>query len=199
MGATREQIPAMLKNLLAERFKLVSHRETRVLSGYSTVARGGIKAATATRAPVEAAGEQTTGGKPIIGSDGFPALPRSATVAGPVILYRQGRARLQGSETTMMQLAEALSRQLSGVVVDETALSGKYDITLNWIPREGEPGAPPRQPSGTGAESGVTGAAAPYPDIFGAMDQQLGLTLASKRLSREVIVIDRAERTPTEN
>lgn len=199
-GATREELAIMFRNLLAERFKVVAHREKKLLPGYAiTVAKGGLKAPAASTAPVAADAGETTRGKLLIGRDGFPVLRRSVTAAGPIILYRQGRARLQASETTIAQLAEALSRQLGSVVVDEAGLDGKYEITLYWTPDQGEPGARPQQVSGTGAESGALDSATPEPNIFMAMDQQLGLRLTPKQLPREVIVIDRAERVPTEN
>jgi uncharacterized protein (TIGR03435 family) len=202
-GATKEQVPVMFRNLLAERFKLALHHENRALPVYSlTVAKGGLKIKESAQAPAAAASDdaQPAGGSPPIGKDGFPIL-RPATIAGgPITLYRQGRARLQASNTKLATLAEALSRQLDRVVTDETGLAGKYDITLNWTPEATEPGGRPRQaasvrPEATASQEEST----PEPDLFAAVEQQLGLKLVSKKIPRDTLVIDRAEKVPTEN
>lgn len=199
-GATREDVPIMFRNLLAERFKMVTHREPRLLPGYAiTVGKGGIKAAVASAAADAPGAADAAGGKLSIGTDGFTILPRSALAAGPIILFSHGRARLQASGATVAQLAEALTRQLGRVVVDETGLGGKYEMALYWAPGEDEPGARPTQAPGAGAEDRTPDPTARDADIIAAMDQQLGLKLTPKRLPREVIVVDQAERIPTEN
>jgi uncharacterized protein (TIGR03435 family) len=194
-GATKDQAPAMFQSLLADRFKVVIHRETKQLAGYSiTVGKSGLKAKPP--GPVSAAnGGEASGGPPKVGADGFPILRRAITAGGPIILYRQGRARLLASEGTMAQLAEALSRQLKSIVMDETGLDGKYDLTLSWKLDDSESGVNLR----TAGAASSTESAEPEPNIFMAMDQQLGLRLTKKQLARQVVVVDRAERTPTEN
>jgi len=195
-AATREQVPAMFRNLLAERFHMALHHESKLLPTYSlTVAKGGIKIKESTP-PGAAAAEDAppAAGGPPIGKDGFPILRPAVYAAGPLILFRQGRARLQAGNTTMTMLAEAFTRQLDRVVIDETGLDGKYDITLNWTPEATEPGG--RHPA--------AGAASPedsVPDVnlFAAVEQQLGLKLISKKTPRDTLVIDRAEKVPTEN
>jgi uncharacterized protein (TIGR03435 family) len=199
-GATRQDIPIMYRNLLAERFKVVTHREPRLLPGYAiTVGKGGIKAAVASEAADAPGAADAPVGKLSVGTDGFTVLPRSMLAAGPIILFSHGRARLQASGATVAQLAEALTRQLGRVVVDETGLGGKYEMKLYWVPGEGEPGAGPMQAPGAAAEGRTPDPTAPDADITFAMDQQLGLKLTPKRVSREVIVLDQAERIPTEN
>jgi uncharacterized protein (TIGR03435 family) len=201
-GATKEQVPVMFRNLLAERFKLELHHETRAMPSYSlTVAKGGLKIKESAQAPAAASDDPLpAGGRPPIGKDGFPILRPAAFAGGPITLYRQGRARLQAGNTTLATLAEALSRQLDRVVIDETGLSGKYDITLNWTPEATEPGGRSRpaasvRPEGIAPQEEST----PEPNLFAAMEQQLGLKLVSKKIPRDTLVIDRAEKVPTEN
>jgi uncharacterized protein (TIGR03435 family) len=93
--ATREQVALMFRNLLAERFQVVLHREYRLVPVYAlTVAKGGLKMKETSPAPA-AADEAPPAGPPRVGDDGFPILRSSVFAGGAVILYRQGRARLQ--------------------------------------------------------------------------------------------------------
>jgi uncharacterized protein (TIGR03435 family) len=188
-GATREQARAMMRSLLAERFQVVLHRENRAIPGYAlTVARSGLKMGESH--PAAGTAEAAADGPPPTGKDGFPILRAPAITGSPIILYRQGRARLQGLGVTMAQLADSLSHQLDRVVVDETGAVGKYDVTLNWTPEATEPGG--RQP-GTADDS------LPEPTVFMALEQQLGIRVVSKKVQRETVVVDSASRTPTGN
>jgi len=194
-GATRVQVSAMFRNLLAERFGVVAHREPRMLPGYAlTVAPGGLKIKEAVPPTTPAAEEEPRRGPPPMGSDGFPLLRPSLIAGGATTLFRNGRARLQGGGITLKQLADALAGQLDQVIVDETGLSGKYDITLYWTPRVGEMGARPVTALPPAGE-----ASAPDADLYTAVKQQLGLALVSKKIQRDTVVVDKAEKVPTEN
>jgi uncharacterized protein (TIGR03435 family) len=97
----------MMQTLLADRFKLAVHRETRELPMYAlVVAKGGPRVRLA-EAPA------TMGQNPF-------SMP--------------GRGRLIGSQVSAAMLAKALSSQLSRSVEDETALKGVFDFTLEWEP-----------------------------------------------------------------
>ena len=65
--------------------------------------------------------------------------------------------------------------------MDKTGLSGNYDVTLRFMPRQ-SPDAPPDAP----------------PNIFTALQEQLGLKLEPDRAPLRILVIDHIER-PTEN
>jgi len=187
-GATRVQVPAMFRNLLAERFKLAAHHENRAMPAYSlTVAERGLKIKESAPAPAPTDDAHPAAGPPPIGEDGFPILRPSVIASGPIVLYRQGRARLQAGNTTLDKLADSLSRELDRRVTDETGLVGRYDITLNWTP---EPAAP-----GGAAQEAST----PDSNLFAALEQQLGLKLVSKKVARYVLVVDHAEKVPAEN
>jgi uncharacterized protein (TIGR03435 family) len=143
-------------------------------------------------AAVAPADDPPSGGKLPEGDDGFPILRPSLIASGPIILYRQGRARLQATNIKIAKLAEALSNQLDQAVTDETGLAGSYDITLYWTPDQSESGG--RQPAIVAQEAG-----APETSLFGAVEQQLGLKLVARKVPRDILVIDRAEKTPTAN
>lgn len=168
----------MLRALLEERFSLAVHKETRERPVYALVlARSdGTLGPSLTRSAVDCA---TAKGADACG-----------TSVGP------GYIRVRG--VTMAQLATAFSRltntgsSLNRLVVDRSALDGRYDAELRFTPEFVPPlpegrlpgGLPPVDPNG--------------PSIFTAVQEQLGLKLDPQRGPVEVLVIDRVER-PTEN
>lgn len=83
----------------------------------------------------------------------------------------------------MSRLVDQLSAQLQRVVVDKTSLAAKYNFQLTWSPDDGAPPSPD--------------AAAP-PDIFTALQEQLGLKLQPGKEEMDTIVIDHVE-YPSEN
>ena len=72
-------------------------------------------------------------------------------------------------------------------VVDQTSLPGRYDFTLNWTPDE-------FQFSSLGVKVPPVPENAPNPDLFTAIQQQLGLKFESSKLPAEIFVIERAEK-----
>ena len=97
----------------------------------------------------------------------------------------QGRGRLFYEHRSMYSLALLLSRQLRQPVLNRTGLTGFYDVHLEWAPDDLS--GPPA------AES------APLPDIYQAVEEQLGLHLESKKTPIEVIVVDQADKVPAGN
>ena len=106
-GATKDQIKPMMRNLLAERFQLVFHRESRDLPVFALVlAKGGPKL-TAAQHPEDGGGS-------------FGAW--------------KGNARDVATNYTMHGLADFLTMFLERPVMDATGLNGTYDFTLYWAP-----------------------------------------------------------------
>src|SRR5258706_10138478 len=103
-----------------------------------------------------------------------------------------------------------MGNKLNKPVTDGTGLKGKYDYTLSFAPEGGmRPvmigggGPPPPPPPGMGA-AGAGGPAinpgdSDGPTLIAAVQQQLGLKLESKKGTVEILVVDHAEKTPTEN
>ena len=78
-------------------------------------------------------------------------------------------------------------------VVDQTGLEGRYDFTLNWTPDETQ------FPDNGLRRAAVSDASAEtYPDLYTAMQQQLGLKLESTKAQVDILVIDHVEK-PSEN
>jgi uncharacterized protein (TIGR03435 family) len=78
----------------------------------------------------------------------------------------------------------------AGRVVDKTRLDGKYDFTLEFAGRFQSGAYPPPLPDGE------TDAA---PNLFDALQRQLGLKLEEKRATINALVVDHVDRIPTEN
>jgi uncharacterized protein (TIGR03435 family) len=95
------------------------------------------------------------------------------------------KMRVRRTGTTMPALATALQQGLDRPVIDQTGLSGLFDVEYSYAP----------QPQTPGVES-VFGPEAPM--LFVALEEQLGLKLESRRLSVPVLVIDSIDR-PSEN
>jgi uncharacterized protein (TIGR03435 family) len=86
---------------------------------------------------------------------------------------------------TMPEIAQRLTRAAGRPVLDRTGLKGRYGFLLIYTPLS--------------AQSADSAARSGPPDFFIAVEQQMGLKLEPKNESIEVLVVDHAERTPTEN
>jgi uncharacterized protein (TIGR03435 family) len=106
---------------------------------------------------------------------------------------------------TMAQFAERISQTAPGYldhpVVDLTGLEKSYDFDLTFAPLARIANRGPAHAGGDAANGSVPGSADPSPDLtlFEAVERQLGLKLATRKVPMPVIVIDRVERKPTEN
>jgi uncharacterized protein (TIGR03435 family) len=173
-----EQRRLILRPLLADRFKLKVHIETKQLPVYELVlAKGGSKLTEATPGNTYANG--------IKGPDG---VARGG-------MMRVGPGQLTAQAVPMTGLANMLSQQLSRTVLDKTGLTGKYDIELYWAPDQADPvfkGPDGSLPKGDAAPDSSG------PSIFTALQEQLGLKLQSAKGPVETLVIDHVE-MPSEN
>ena len=220
-GVPAQQVPAMLRALLAERFKVIVHKETKSLPAYElTVAKGGPKLKEVDPAEVAAfnAAQEAARG----GSAGAPPPPASAagragSAAGSpplgslsISVSTSGARTLRG-KMTMAQIVNMLSNQLSRPVLDNTALKGTYDIELSYLAAESDPtqanlralgppsGAAAGGIGGSGGGAPATDLDAPIATIFQALQESLGLRLDAKKSPIEVVIVDSANRLPTEN
>jgi uncharacterized protein (TIGR03435 family) len=167
----QDQMLEMLRTLLADRFKLVVHKEMKDSPVYAlTLARGdGRLGPRLRRAETECAQPDSKAQTP------SPQGPERRCG------FRLGNGALSGQGATMARLAGELSF-VGRQVVDRTSLTGSFDVDLEWTPDS--PGAAPSPDAGA--------------SIFTAIQEQLGLKLEPSTAPLEVIVIDSAER-PAEN
>ncbi len=189
--STPEQFGRMLQNLLADRFGLVLHHETREIAGFELVTgRGGPKLKPASDpgappAPIPDAPPKTD-------AMGFPQLDSPGLVFMEGVRGNAVVTRLTAKDQPMSALVELLSREFRQPILDNTGLTGKFDFKLEFAPRA--PGAiAPASPDSL-AESPDEA-----PNLITAVQQQLGLKLNPKKIPLDVLVIDRANQTPTGN
>ena len=180
-GTTKEQYRQMLQNLLIERFHMVLHHESRDLPSYELlVAKRGPKLKETT--VVETAKPSSESGPLKTDENGFPILDRP-TVAMRMTSGPKGpSAHLTAKAQPLSVLASMLSGQMHAPVDDKTALAGKYDFTLEFVP---EGFAPSSDDSGA--------------PLMAAIQEQLGLKLEAKKVPTDVLVIDKADKVPTAN
>jgi uncharacterized protein (TIGR03435 family) len=194
VGTTMEQFRTMLQNLLADRFKMASHKETREFSGISlVVGKGGPKLKESADSPApKDDGAPDPPLKP--GADGyFPAPDRPGMFLQVTGMPGTADARANFRQFTMPMLAAVLQNQLKRPVADETGLTAKYDFVLNFSTQGLFLG------NGRIAVSMGDGDPPHQPDIAGALQGQLGLKLEPKKVPQDVVVIDHMEKVPTEN
>jgi uncharacterized protein (TIGR03435 family) len=164
-AATPDQVKVMFQALLADRFKLQFHRETKELPTYAlVVAKGGPK---------------------FHESEG---VPEDSDKPKGTRMSMNGRGQFTLERAPVAALVNQLGQMLGRSVIDKTELTGNYDFELTWAPDEGERMMKP--PAGDGAPAADTIG----PSIFTALQDQLGLKLQSTKGPVEILVIERAEK-----
>jgi uncharacterized protein (TIGR03435 family) len=196
-GATKEQFRKMLQNLLAERFKLTLHRETKELPIYAlVVGKNGSKLKeTPKDTPAAGGAPPPGGGRMKLDKDGRPQMPPMGK-GSMRMMFHNGNQELSAVGMKLSGLADMLSGQLGRPVVDQTGLTGEYDFTLECSPENMVNMGPMPPPPPGAAPVMVESSAPPLPQ---AIQEQLGLKLEAKKGPVELLVIDHAEKVPTEN
>ena len=185
-GAPQAAQQVAIRNLLKDRFKLVTHQETRELPVYNLVlarSDGRLgpalkKSSAECQAVMKAYVESVRQGAP---TQAPPAAVARCTSSQP------GMGAFTMNGMSMGALVNMLPQFVERQVIDRTGLTGIYDLTLKWTPEAipsllGLPQAPlpPADPDA--------------PNIFTAVQEQLGLKLEAGRGPVEVIVIDYLEK-----
>jgi len=187
---TKDQMRLMMRALLADRFKLTAHRETRQVPVFALVLAKPAKTGPHLRphpsddtscstvpAPMPAPGTEPAHIPTIAG--GFPG-----TCGGVMGMpaSRPGHVSLGARDVNMGMIAAGLTGPLSNVdrpVLDQTGLSGTYDFVMEFVP---EP------TSGAPTNSDTSGAT-----FLEALTEQLGLKLVPRKAPVDVIVLDHIE------
>jgi uncharacterized protein (TIGR03435 family) len=194
-GASNDQVPQMLQSMLAERFKLLMHRESKEQPVYGlVVAKTGSKLQPAS-ADADPTLPDTPGTKALYTPQGDARVDENFNIVitdgpyGPMrtIKSKDGRAgQSELSRVTMPALAELLSGQhLDRPVVDMTNLKGSYRVAWD--------GPAPPEPGFRGFIPFDLGEA-----IVAAL-YKAGLKLERTKAPIEMIVVDHLDKMPTEN
>lgn len=177
-GATKEQFKIMLGNLLQDRFHLRFHMGSKDRPVYVLrVGKNGPKFKETARVADDATPAKA--GAP--DASGFPVL--SPNYKGSVGMPGPDGMFLVGQDVPLTQIAGWFEGKAGRPIVDETGLTGRYDVKIHfeWMSRR-----PATAPSSA-------------PSVFTAVEEQLGLKLESATRSFPQFIIDSIDREPTEN
>jgi uncharacterized protein (TIGR03435 family) len=118
----------------------------------------------------------------LVVAKGGPKMREATDAAASAPTGVQGQLRIVSNRMPMSTVATLLSRYMRAFVVDQTGLKGSFEVKLVWTPDDRPVADDERGPS-----------------VFTALQEQLGLKLESRKGPMEVLVVDHAEKTPTEN
>ena len=181
---TKDQMRLMMQSLLADRFKLAIHRETRQLPVFGLVlSKSGKMGPQLQPHPVDSSCSSVPDSPTASGtvSGGFPL-----TCGGiqPMQASVPGRLRIGGRNVTMVLIASSLPIAIDArPVLDRTGLSGTFDFTLEWTPEANSPLTPSADFQRD--ESG--------PTFLQALQEQLGLKLEAQTGPVDLLVLDHIE------
>jgi uncharacterized protein (TIGR03435 family) len=217
-GATRQQVPEMLRTLVIERFGLVTHVESRPIEvGELTIGKGGLKMPEVqpvddlkTPFPVAAGGPNSPSFDQLAGSPDNPT--RIIITPGGGMREVTARTNWESKETgrgtmvydatraTMEQLRDMISSSVGKPVIDKTGLTGLYQFRIE-LPLNTAIAAQVRQRAGINGTPLTVDAINSDPSSGSAFKavETLGLKLEERRTNFDVLVVDKLEKTPTPN
>ena len=191
--AKMDDVRDMLQALLTERFHLKMHQEKKVLPIYAlTLAKGGIAAK---EDPLDPIGRSSEAVSTSSETTTVSRLQRGATVA-------IGDDKIESRKFTMSMFADQLTRFVDRTVVDQTGLpaDAAYDLTLQLTHEDF---------LATRVRAALAGGMTPPPQAMKLLETsgdslevalaKLGLKLEPKKAPTEVLVIDSADKTPSDN
>jgi uncharacterized protein (TIGR03435 family) len=183
-GPVRTEMLAgpMLQAFLEERFRLKTHLEMRDMPVYAmTVGKGGLKVrplAEGACIPIDL----THPPDPPKPGDPRPNLCGAMFITPP---NGKGETTIELRGATMTQFAQRLSGRVDRAVVDKTGIPGMFDFHLEFMPDAADPGNAASPPD-------------PGPDLFAALQEQIGLKLSPDKSPVSFLIIDQVEK-PTAN
>lgn len=215
-AATKEQVPEMLQALLAERFKLTIHRESKDHSIYAlVVGKGGPKLKESVPEPEPSASEKEKPGMVFGQGDSQVRMSGNPGSGNMVVSNAQtgttrismvnGGMHMEASKMSMPNFAEMISRFVDRPVVDMTELKGNYQVALDLsmedirsVAKAAGASIPGMAPAADPGKVPADAASDPGGSIFSTV-QQLGLKLDARKAPLDTMVVDHLEKSPTEN
>lgn len=177
-GARLDQIPEMMRGLLADRFKLSVNREMKEHPVYALfVAHGGPKLKLAEMAQ----------GPTSLGPDGM---------ARPLIGYQYlaSGVLITAASASLASIAEVMSKFTDKPVLDMTGLEGRYELKFNFMPENRSSLAPP----GTTAPDGRELFSEPGIALADALRKE-GIKIENRKAPVEFLTVTHLERMATDN
>jgi uncharacterized protein (TIGR03435 family) len=168
-----------LRRLLVDRARLVFHRETRQLPIYALVMARPDRRPGPNIRPAQADCDALRVQSAVAAREGKPSPYPPNTPTNVPCGLRNATGRITSGGFGFAEFVSALSVQTGRAVVDRTGLSGKWDVHVEYAPAPVTAGA---------------AVDANLPDLFSALQEQLGLKLESTTGPVQVFVIDRLER-----
>jgi uncharacterized protein (TIGR03435 family) len=210
-GATEKQVPQMLQALLADRFKLVVHKETRDHAVYALiVGKNGLKLKEsepdppAPETPAEPKKGETVIGDGAnqvrISGDPQKGMTVNSAATGQMRMTMvDGRMHMDAPKMSMGSLAEFATRFVDKPVVDMTELKGNYQVSFDLAMSElqniarnmGVQTGESRRPNENASDPGGA-------SIFMSIEK-MGLKLEARKAPMPMIVVDHVEKSPTAN
>jgi uncharacterized protein (TIGR03435 family) len=197
-GSSPSQIPEMMQRLLEDRFQIKMHREKKDFPVYMLeVAQGGLKMPESAPDP-DAANADAKAPLNVTGSGSAQGI---SVNLGRGSSYTFANNKFEARRLTMTAVAGNLERFMDRPIVDMTNLKGSYDFTLQMTEEDYR-----TMLIQAAVTSGVVlppqalrllEGASPI-SLFDAM-QKLGLKLDARRAPLDLLVIDEARKTPTDN
>jgi uncharacterized protein (TIGR03435 family) len=213
-GATKEQVPQMLQALLADRFKLAVHNDSKEANVYAlVVAKGGLKIKESTPPPPptddDAAKAASTGSNSVA----IKTTSNGATVSSgtgetqKMSMAPDGKSmRMEISNVTISKLADGLAPMLDLPLVDMTGTTARYDVVLDLsmadmmnAARAAGANVPGPPPSASASANPADAASDPGGGSIFTAIQSLGMKLEKRKVPLTGIVVDKVEKMPTEN
>jgi len=208
-GATKEQVPAMLQKLLADRFKLKVRIENEQRPVYAmVVAEGGAKLKSTSTADETGQTAGVSGSSTAsvnINKGGGGTVSDGAGHKQTVTPTPDGKyLHFDSSGLTMDELADGLSPLTEEPIVNATNLKGKYDVAFDISMAEvmevqrrfGGPGA--QAAAGAADPSKAPEASEPGGSIFTAL-KAMGLKLERRKEPMKRIIVEQCEKMPSDN
>lgn len=178
-GTSKQQLLAMWQNLLAERFGLVLHHDSKEFQVEElVVAKGGHKLKETSLADPNAEGPPQFDKSGALNSPGFVNTIHAGS--GGATVHTVARAQ------TLSRLTVLLTGQVGRPVLDKTGLTGKYDFELDFTAN-----LPAATPTETASEPGI--------GVADALQRQLGLRLIAAKTKLDVLIVDKADKLPSAN
>jgi uncharacterized protein (TIGR03435 family) len=194
-GSKISQVPEMLQNLLADRFALKLHRDSKEFPVYALeIAKSGLKMR-------ESAPDSDSDPAPKAPSVNVAAAGSAQGVSvnlGGGSYYSFANNRLEGKKLTTARFVDILARFMDRPVIDQTGLTASYDFALDLTPEDY---------TAMLIRSAITAGVNLPPQALRALDfssgdslvnglQKVGLSLTQKKAPLDVLVVDSVQKAP---